>query len=90
MRCDLNIAHIGNHNILKHAVKLVNKQFIKNLVNIFDLDINFKDPIDGKTVFTFCNDEVARLKQLNEPQDEIDDIADICEYIGKVNEERNK
>ncbi|HKZ67310.1 MAG TPA: hypothetical protein VJ111_13180 [Chitinophagaceae bacterium] len=50
-------------NILKYAVNQEFELFIDALVEEFGLDINIKDPADGKTLLDFVTDEIKRYKR---------------------------
>lgn len=55
-------AFITDGNVLKYAVNQGFVFFIDGMVNDFSIDINLKDPSDGKTLLDFCTDEINKYK----------------------------
>jgi thiol-disulfide isomerase/thioredoxin len=87
IQCHLNRRNLNGQNILKFAVNFLNKQFLIDLVDTFDLDLNFKDT-DGRTVLEYCLSEVTRLTNSNSPQGTIDYTSEICTFIEEANKRR--
>ncbi len=51
-------------NILKYAVWAGWPDFIILLIDDYGVDVNFKDPVDGKTIFQYLDDEyLVALKE---------------------------
>lgn len=88
IKCNLKELRLADHNILKYAVSFMRKHFIRDLVEYYDVDINYKDPKDGKTVIEFCHDETDRIKN-SQPfsQNHLDSVVGICEYLDKVSKD---
>ena len=61
--CDNTGFLVPQGNILKYAVNKEFELFIDGVVEDFGLDINIKDPADGKTLLDFVLDEVKRYKK---------------------------
>ena len=61
-------------NILKYAVSQEFEYFVDGVVEEFGLDINLKDPADGKTLLDFVLDEVKRYKKDPEFQNKVKEL----------------
>ena len=61
--CDSTGFSIAQGNILKYAVNQEFENFIYGMVEEFGIDINIKDPADGKTLLDFILDEKIRYKR---------------------------
>ncbi len=61
IKCDLEVLALKNQNILKYAVHLMRKQFITDLVEEYEVNIDYPDD-DGKSVLKFCEEEIVALK----------------------------
>lgn len=68
---------VPNGNILKYAVNQEFENFIYGMVEEFGIDINIKDPADGKTLLDFILDEKIRYKQVPEYQFKAKELEDI-------------
>jgi hypothetical protein len=73
--CDVIGFPLSRGNILKFAVNYNLVEFIQDLAGVYHLDINFLDPVDGKTVLDFTADLITKLKNKN-----IDNKAEIAGY----------
>ena len=70
-------------NILKYAVNQEFEYFIDGVVEEFGLDINLKDPADGKTLLDFVLDEIKRYKKNPEFQDKVKELEKIYNHLKK-------
>lgn len=50
-------------NVTKYSLETGFPEFIRDAVKDYKLDMNFKDPIDGKTILDFVKDEIAYFKR---------------------------
>ncbi len=60
--CDSTGFMIGQGNVLKFSVSQEFEDFVDGVVNDFGININLKDPADGKTLLDFTLDEINRYK----------------------------
>ena len=60
--CDSTAFSVGDGNVLKYSIALNFQDFIDSVVNNFGLNINIKDPSDGKTLLDFTRDEMNKYK----------------------------
>lgn len=60
--CDSLGFHIPNGNVLKFTLNFNFPDFIYYMVDNYDLDMDFKDPADNKTVFDYLDEEIANTK----------------------------
>lgn len=82
IKCSFDNWSLNDHNILKHAVDMTNDDLIRDLVNIFDADLDFKDPKDGKTALEFCNEELKEYEsQPYTEQRHINRVKRLCEFL---------
>ncbi len=61
--CNYPGLKVPNGNVTKMSVDTGFTTFIMDAVKEYKLDMNFKDPIDGKTILDFINDEISSLKK---------------------------
>lgn len=85
IQCNLNNLSLDGQNILKFSVKFLNKTFLRDLVKRYDLDINYKDTYDGKTVLEYCVSELAIVKMNGESKEKIEYLTEICGFIEEAN-----
>lgn len=62
-KCDSLGFNVPNGNILKFSISQSMPDFMDTIVSTYGLDINFKDPADGKNVLDYLNDEIERFKK---------------------------
>ncbi|HMI79296.1 MAG TPA: hypothetical protein VK484_10915 [Ferruginibacter sp.] len=79
--CDDSGFLVPQGNILKYAVNQEFEYFVDGVVEEFDLDINLKDPADGKTLLDFVLDEVARYKKNPEYQKKAKELQEIYDHF---------
>lgn len=60
--CDSSGFPVGQGNVLKFSVNQEFELFVDAVVEDFGININLKDPIDGKTLLDFTLDEINRYK----------------------------
>ncbi|WP_332914670.1 hypothetical protein [Algoriphagus boritolerans] len=84
IRCDLGVENLKNQNILKFAVHYMRKQFLKDLVEEYEVNIDYPD-INGISALTFCREEVERIKS-RIPVDEghLKEVSSICDYLSEA------
>ncbi len=63
--CDDTGFLVPQGNILKYAINQEFEYFVDGMVK-FGIDINMKDPVDGKTLLDFTLDEINRYKKYTE------------------------
>jgi hypothetical protein len=61
--CNYPGLKVPQGNVTKMSVDTGFTTFLMDAVKEYKLDMNFKDPIDGKTVLDFINEEIANLKR---------------------------
>lgn len=61
--CDNTGFLVAQGNILKYAINQEFEYFIYGVAEDFGVDLNMKDPADGKTLMDFIADEIARYKR---------------------------
>jgi hypothetical protein len=58
--CDSLEFNVPNGNILKFSMNFNFPDFIYTMVNTYDLDMDFKDPADNKTIIEYLDEEIAK------------------------------
>jgi len=61
--CDVSGFNVSNGNILKYAINVKFPDFVLDTTKEYDLDINFKDPVDGLTVIDYIHNEIKHYKR---------------------------
>ena len=79
--CDDTGFLVPQGNILKYAVNQEFELFVDGVVEEFGLDINIKDPADGKTLLDFVLDEVKRYKKDPRYQDKAKELQRIYNHF---------
>ena len=79
--CDNTGFLVPQGNILKYAVNQEFELFIDGVVEDFDLDINLKDPADGKTLLDFVLDEINRYKKDKDYQNKVKELQRIYNHL---------
>ena len=79
--CDDSGFVVPQGNILKYAVSQEFEYFVDGVVEEFGLDINLKDPADGKTLLDFVLDEVKRYKKDPEFQNKVKELEEIYDHL---------
>ena len=64
-------------NILKYSINQEFENFVYGVVEEFNLNINLKDPADGKTLLDFTLDEINRYKKRPEYQYKVKELQGI-------------
>ncbi len=72
---------VKDGNILKYSVYKDFPTFVDGMVKTFDLDINFKDPADGKTVLDYIKDEIAAFKKFPSMAHKVKELEDIYSHF---------
>lgn len=82
IKCYLRPFSLANHNILKYAIHKPFADFVKDLIETYDVDVDFVDPRDGKTALEFCKEKLSSLEQdKNADKLEIIQVKEICGYL---------
>lgn len=63
-KCDSVSFGLSNGNLLKFSLSQNMPEVIKTIAAVFELDINFIDPVDGLNLYDFVDSEIAKLKKL--------------------------
>lgn len=79
--CDDTGFLVPQGNILKYAVNQEFELFIDEVVEDFGLDINLKDPADGKTLLDFVLDEVKRYKKDPDYKKKVKELERIYNHL---------
>lgn len=58
---------VGDGNVLKFAMDNDFPTVVANAVKLYGLDVNFKDPADGKTIMDFLQTRIASYKTAEPP-----------------------
>ena len=80
-RCDDSGFLVPNGNILKYAINQEFELFVDALVEEFGLDINLKDPANGKTLLDFSLDEIKCYKKRPEYQYKVKELEAIYKHL---------
>lgn len=82
IKCNLSPFSLANHNILKYAILMPHADFVKELVQTYNVNVDFIDPRDGKTALEFCKEKLSDLEQdKNSDKLEIIEVKKICGYL---------
>ncbi len=79
--CDSTGFMVGQGNALKFSVSQEFEVFIESVVNNFGLNINLKDPADGKTLLDFTLDEINRYKGDTNYPDKAKELEEIYNQL---------
>ncbi len=79
--CDDTGFLVPQGNILKYAINQEFEYFIDGVVEEFGLDINLKDPVDGKTLLDFVLDEIKRYKKKPEYEFKVNELQRIYNHL---------
>jgi hypothetical protein len=60
LKCKCDALGFPNGNLLKYSISQSFPDLLDTFTSIYDLDINFIDPADGKNVLDYLNDQIAR------------------------------
>ncbi len=74
---------VANGNILKYAVNNEFEHFVDGMVKFFGININLKDPADGKTLLDFTLDEINRYKKNKDYQYKVSQLQTIYDHFKK-------
>ena len=61
--CDSLGFNVPNGNVLKFTMNFNFPEFIYYMIDNYDLDMDFKDPADNKTIIEYLNEELAKTKK---------------------------
>jgi hypothetical protein len=61
--CDLPGTSVPKGNITKFSLDINFSVFLLDAVKDYKLDMNFKDPVDNRTILDFIKDEIAFIKK---------------------------
>jgi hypothetical protein len=61
--CDLPGLSVPKGNIAKASLEINFSYFLYEAVKDYKLDMNFKDPVDNRTILDFIKDEIAFIKK---------------------------
>ena len=56
--CDIPAFNVSNGNVLKLSIDSTFTEFLKEMLRKYDLDVDFVDPADGKTLLQYINNEI--------------------------------
>jgi hypothetical protein len=79
--CDSSGFSVEYGNILKFAIHKGYSEFIDSVINNYGLNINKKDPSDGKTVLDFVKDEIARWGKLPGQKSKSDELLALYKHL---------
>lgn len=68
-------------NILKYAVQHDFDLFFYEVIKRYKLNLNFIDPVDGKTVLDFADHEYKRVKQLAPDSERTKALKKLYDYL---------
>jgi hypothetical protein len=84
IKCSLGGYNLHQHNFVKYAISMPFNEFISDLVETYQVDLNFKDPVDNKTPLEFCLEHVGKVERKIPPNaQEIRLVKSACEAIQK-------
>ena len=61
--CDFPNLSVPKGNITKASYEINFSVFLYDAVKDYKLDMNFKDPVDNRTILDFIRDEIAFVKK---------------------------
>jgi hypothetical protein len=61
--CDFPNLSVPKGNITKASYEINFSEFLYDAVKDYKLDMNFKDPVDNRTILDFIRDEIAFVKK---------------------------
>lgn len=79
--CDSTGFTVAQGNVLKYSVNQEFVHFVDGVVKEFDLNINIKDPSDGKTLLDYTLDEVNRYKGDKHYQHKVPELELIYSHL---------
>ena len=71
---------VTDGNILKFAMDTNFSTFVINAVRKYDLNMNFRDPKDGKTIMDFLQDRMSTFKKGNFP-DQLEEFERVYKIL---------
>lgn len=71
---------VDQGNILKFSVYSNFQVFVDGVVRHFNLDINIKDPADGKTLLDYLTDEINAYRKLLNSQDKFKELQELYKH----------
>ncbi len=84
-RCYSISFNIENGSILKYSVIWGFKPFLENIVGLYNMDINFIDPADNRSLFDYVNDEIKdAIKELGERHPRVKVLKDYKTFIEEL------
>ncbi len=90
-RCTCRFDSLSNPvSILKYAIFIGYPDFVFDLVEIYDVDVNFKDQFDGKTVLQYLDDEYLIALKENKPKKAEELKAIKATLVELQNEQKSK
>lgn len=79
IKCYLRSLSLANHNILKYAIHKSHADFVRDLVQTYNVNVDFVDPRDNKTALEFCKEKLSSLEQdKNADKRQIDQVKKIA------------
>ena len=79
--CDDTGFLVPQGNILKYSINQEFEYFVDGVVEEFNLNINLKDPADGKTLLDFTLDEINRYKKYPEYAAKVKELQSIYTHL---------
>jgi hypothetical protein len=79
--CDSSGFLVAQGNVLKYSVNQEFEYFVDGVVEEFGLNINLKDPSDGKTLLDFTLDEINRYKGDKDFQYKVPELERIYSHL---------
>ncbi len=70
-------------NILKYSIFHGFPAFVNGVVKNFQLDINFKDPADQKTLLDYIQDEIVMFKKLGFLPSKVKELEELYTHFRK-------
>lgn len=61
--CDFPGLSVPKGNIVKSSLEINFSVFLYDAVKDYKLDMNFKDPVDNRTILDFIKDQIAYIKK---------------------------
>lgn len=80
-KCNAEGLNVRDGNVVKMSVASNFMEFLDGLVKDFEIDINFKDPSDGKNVLDYTKDEIERLKRQGGQTSRVRELEGIYSYL---------
>ena len=71
---------VSDGNVLKFSMDVGFSEFVKNVVETYDFDLNFEDPADGLTILDFVKRRIGDF-QKKKDEDKVEEFEEVYAYL---------